>query len=86
MVARADLELLISHVDSISALKQLIRGTQLADADVVRLAALNSMAIIRHYEPVTFLAHTFAVDPNVKEILEEFSILYKESIAEDEPE
>jgi hypothetical protein len=68
-IAPFDAELIIQESNSFKSVSRIIKGVELADSDLIAFGKLNSICVLRWYEPMISLVSEPAIAPEVAEFL-----------------
>lgn len=68
-IAPFDAELIIQESNSFDSVGRIIRGAKLADSDLIAFGKLNSICVLRWYEPMISLVSELAIAPDVARFL-----------------
>jgi hypothetical protein len=68
-IAPFDAELIIQESNSFESVGRIIRGADLVDSDLISFGKLNSICVLRWYEPMISLVREPAIAPDVAEFL-----------------
>lgn len=68
-IAPFDAELIVQESNSFESVSRIIRGIELSDSDVIAFGRLNSICVLRWYEPMISLVREPAIAPDLAEFL-----------------
>lgn len=74
-VVGIDADLLMSKAGARESIRKLVRGETLDVEDIVSFGRLNSFCVLEWYEPMVILVGDPRLDPNLPEILRDFTKL-----------
>jgi hypothetical protein len=68
-IAAIDAELIIDASNSLNSLRRMLEGSELNDEDLIAFGRLNSVCVLRWYEPMVSLVREPKIDPDLGRFL-----------------